>query len=325
MHTGPRPLTQHLEKSVISNVVQTARACLNEPSRPYTPAEGQRALFSQNDYANRPPSTYAPRPVLRKPRNRSQDGVAMKEKSLGREPLWISARDLDSIEPVSSPVAPYPIKALSPLKDPRVDSQSALQTLLQSLVDHEEARDLYSYQTHSESDWEELADQVVAAGRGTNKVELATAVVALAEELSDSTAIIYLLTAVFVLIADTDLLRRKANGRLKVLPVLESAVRIAYYPSKQKENDSTYKKVAATQTGLVGGVITTTLKVVTNPGMSLHGPSDSLPTQSLIYLLGTIKNLSEDREVQDAVVSFGLLSVLLAFLPGEGCSGSEYA
>jgi hypothetical protein len=48
----------HVQKSIISNIISGARATLNEPSRPFTPADLPRHLFSGNDYSERPGSAY---------------------------------------------------------------------------------------------------------------------------------------------------------------------------------------------------------------------------------------------------------------------------
>lgn len=133
---GRKPLTSHLEKSIISNVIQTARACLNEPSRPYTPAEAQRTLFSQSDYADRPPSSYIPKPVLKKARNQSLDG--RKEPAIIKE--TVKTRDLDALGSISL-VPPAPIRPVKP--SPVTSPFQTLLSLLQSLISHEEARMLY--------------------------------------------------------------------------------------------------------------------------------------------------------------------------------------
>ena len=137
---GRKTLTSHLEKSIISNVIQTARACLNEPSRPYTPAEAQRTLFSQSDYADRPPSSYVPKPVLKKVRNQSLE--PRKEPVLIKEAL--KTRDLDALEsPSLGPSTPIrPIKPQS-ANIPQITPFQTVISLLQSLISHEEARMLY--------------------------------------------------------------------------------------------------------------------------------------------------------------------------------------
>ena len=164
-----KPLTSHLEKSIISNVIQTARACLNEPSRPYTPAETQRALFSQNDYANRPPSSYVPKPAGRPHRNRSQDGTSSsaslrKDKPMLKESVRLQSRELELYESSSStllqlvtsqpskPSGSEPVRPLRPRPDDSKVSFPAsippspapsFPSTLQSLLDHEPVRSDY--------------------------------------------------------------------------------------------------------------------------------------------------------------------------------------
>lgn len=52
------PMALHLQKSIIASTISGARATLNEPSRPFTPADLPRHLFSGNDYSERPGSAY---------------------------------------------------------------------------------------------------------------------------------------------------------------------------------------------------------------------------------------------------------------------------
>ena len=52
------PMQIHLQKSIIASTISGARATLNEPSRPFTPADLPRHLFSGNDYSERPGSAY---------------------------------------------------------------------------------------------------------------------------------------------------------------------------------------------------------------------------------------------------------------------------
>jgi hypothetical protein len=52
------PMQLHLQKSIIASTLSGARATLNEPSRPFTPADLPRHLFSGNDYSERPGSAY---------------------------------------------------------------------------------------------------------------------------------------------------------------------------------------------------------------------------------------------------------------------------
>jgi len=57
-------MEQHLQKSLIATTRQEARASLQEPSRPFTPADQSRHLFSGDDYSNRPVSSYKLRNVV---------------------------------------------------------------------------------------------------------------------------------------------------------------------------------------------------------------------------------------------------------------------
>jgi hypothetical protein len=47
-----------VQKSHIASILSDARSTLNEVSRPFTPGDLPRHLFSGNDYNNRPGSSY---------------------------------------------------------------------------------------------------------------------------------------------------------------------------------------------------------------------------------------------------------------------------
>ena len=52
------PMMSALQRSLIAETIQGARASLHEPSRPYTPGDLPRHLFHGDDYQNRPGSSY---------------------------------------------------------------------------------------------------------------------------------------------------------------------------------------------------------------------------------------------------------------------------
>lgn len=52
------PMMSEVQKSLIAQTIQGARASLHEPSRPYTPGDLPRHLFQGDDYQNRPGSSY---------------------------------------------------------------------------------------------------------------------------------------------------------------------------------------------------------------------------------------------------------------------------
>ena len=52
------------QKMQIASIVQGARASLQEPSRPFTPGDMPRHLFSGDDYSNRPGSSYKMKTVV---------------------------------------------------------------------------------------------------------------------------------------------------------------------------------------------------------------------------------------------------------------------
>lgn len=52
------PMMPFAQKNIIKNIISGARATLNEPTRPETPADGPRYLFEGSDYKERPGSAY---------------------------------------------------------------------------------------------------------------------------------------------------------------------------------------------------------------------------------------------------------------------------
>lgn len=52
------PMMPSTQKNIIKSIISGARATLNEPTRPETPADGPRKLFEGSDYNERPGSAY---------------------------------------------------------------------------------------------------------------------------------------------------------------------------------------------------------------------------------------------------------------------------
>ena len=300
MAQSHKPLTSHLEKSIISNVIQTARACLNEPSRPFTPSESQRALFAQNDYTSRPPSSYVPkgRPVLRRG---SQEALVRKEKPVLKEAVKLQSRELELAEaPKPEPQRPIRPKA-------EITKQGAAATL-QALLDREDLRKRYE-----EQEWKLLAEGLRNEG-GTltaeAKEDLCGQVLGLVELLSDVSTRLLLLKTIFQLISDLRLLSRKANGKLKPNPILQSACKLAYLPSKVKTNDSLFHAIH-----FIGTLYEVLVKLLSDELVELEEGEQSVPFQTLVYLLGTLKNLTDDEAGREQALDVGLVVVLAQLLP----------
>lgn len=52
------PMMGNQQKSIIKSIISGARASLNDPKRPETPADLPRHLFAGTDYSERPGSAY---------------------------------------------------------------------------------------------------------------------------------------------------------------------------------------------------------------------------------------------------------------------------
>lgn len=300
MAQSHKPLTSHLEKSIISNVIQTARACLNEPSRPYTPSESQRALFAQNDYSSRPPSSYVPkgRPVLRRG---SQDPVPRKEKPVLKEAIKLQSRDLELVE-ASKPEPPRPVKPKT-----ETTKQGAVSTL-QVLLDREDLRKRYE-----EQEWRQLSEGLSAEGGLLSveaKEDLCGQILLLAELVNEVAIRLLFLKVVFLLVLDSKLLSQKANGKLKPNPILQSACKLAYLPSKVKANDRFFHAIK-----FIEALYEILVKLLSDELVELEGGEHSVPFQTLVYLLGTLKNLTDDESGRQQALDVGLVVVLARLLP----------
>lgn len=301
MAQSHKSLTSHLEKSIISNVIQTARACLNEPSRPFTPAESQRTLFAQNDYSTRPPSSYVPkgRPVVRRA---SQEGAAIrKEKPVLKEAVKLQGRDLELAEtPKAEPQRPV---------KPRADvGRQGPVSLLQGLIDREELR-----KTYREEDWKLLADALLTEGGSLAleaREDLCSQILTAAELTTEVTPRLLLLKAAFILLQDLSLLSLKPNGKLKPNSVLQSACKLVYLPSKVKTNDVVFQGLS-----FIEVLYDVLVRLLSDELVELDGGEHSAPFQTLVYLIGTLKNLTDDDGGRQQALNVGLIVVLARLLP----------
>ena len=60
------PMAAALQNSIIAGIRSDARATLNEPTRPETPGDGPRRMFAENEYSDRPGSSYGVKSMVDK-------------------------------------------------------------------------------------------------------------------------------------------------------------------------------------------------------------------------------------------------------------------
>ena len=260
-------LTSHLEKSIISNILQTARASLKEPSRPYTPSEAQRSLFA-NDFTGRPPSSY----------NFKQADADM------RKTRRSSSKKLRGLESEEVPS----------------ETQDILKVLKQ-MQSHKEVRNLYECE-----DLEELSTRVTKhleelktrPKKNSLLKEMTLALEAFSEDLRK---LMKLAKCVIRNLVTQELLFKEKSGTVKASSLALSVVKLLYQYSKNSKNDQYFE-----QEVLLEELHRVLVKAVNY---------DDLPYELLIFVLGTIKNLTANSKVKQQASEINVTAPLASFLP----------
>lgn len=91
-----------LQKSLIAETIHGARASLNDPSRPFTPGDLPRHLFSGDDYTNRPGSSYKMNNVVGKAVDEFQSQVKSSYHGNSQATMHSTNNELSSAQTNSS-------------------------------------------------------------------------------------------------------------------------------------------------------------------------------------------------------------------------------
>lgn len=218
-----------------------------------------------------------------------------------KEAIKLQSRELELAEtPKSEP--PRPVKAKADTLKP-----GAVATL-QALVDREDLRKRYE-----EQEWRLLAEKLSTEAEllaAEAREDLCAQILLLVELATEVSTRLLFLKVVFLLVLDFKLLSQKANGKLKPHPILQSACKLAYMPSKAKANDSLFHAIR-----LIEILYEILVKLLSDELVELEGGEHSVPFQTLVYLVGTLKNLTDDESGRQQALDVGLVVVLARLLP----------
>lgn len=310
LNSGKDAVTAHLDKSIISNILSGARASLKEPSRPFTPGDTQRALFTNQD-ANRPPSSYSIRAM-------SKELEPLKQKpTILDQPMQVisSSRRVPSEERKSS--SRKPVKVIQETIEEKVELENETLIELKNLISvlekmkiHSEVRQLYQ---NNDLDvfLTSLTECLATARFLENKPAWASCeevlkILALAFENfeDDVQKIMKLGRCLLENIINHELLYKKTKKTVVVNSIAASAIKVLYQFSKKKEYDSLFVEE---------NLHDTIYKLFINIIFEDTYLEIDLPYDFLIFVLGTLKNLSNFSGVSNILIS--LISPLSSLLP----------
>ena len=310
INSGKDTVTAHLEKNIISNIIQTARASLKEPSRPFTPSQPPRALFSTSD-SNRPPSAYSMRSL-------SKDLEPLKQRSVVLDGQIQTNRKVLSEESKSAPRKPIKVPQEpfeSKISETHEENEELLELrnilcILEKIKLHSEVRNLYD-----DKDLDEFLDYFTVHMEAGKYIEnkpqwacsdevLKALALALISFENDTCKVMKIAKCLLENVTSQEILYKKKKKIVTIHPLASGAVKVLYQFSKNEENDSLFlqEKVSDTMYMLLINIVSedTYLEI-------------DLPYEFLIFLLGTLKNISVFECFVDNCMK--LVSPLTSLLP----------
>ena len=308
---GKDKVTAHLDKNVISNIIQTARASLKEPSRPFTPGDTQRMLFPSSDQS-RPPSAYSIKSF-------SKDLEPLKQRpTILDVPIQtkrkVMSENLKSMprKPIKAIQETYEEKAVeeAPQENEVLVETKELISELERLRYDSEARK--NYESDELDDLLESISNVLAelkylenkpAWAGCEEV-LKLLALTLENFEKDSTKIMKISKCLLENAISHDLLYKKQDSGLVATSIAMGAIKLLYQLSKLPENDILFIDLDIFEV-----MYSLLINIVSEDSFD----EISLPYDFLLFLFGILKNISNSPQV--AEISCKLISPLASLLP----------
>ncbi|CAG9321990.1 unnamed protein product [Blepharisma stoltei] len=322
-------LTAHLEKSTISNIIQTARASLKDPSRPYTPAESVRTLFT-NDGTSRPNSSYslkamaadiAPKRTARQnnyeplpqPTRRNISSGGSKKST--REPVKTIQEDTFNVDETNMKhlldERPDLKEIYEENKEEKSDLLSEIKeitSILEKMHQHPEVRTLYE-NDDIEALTVRITESLNSLRFATKKPKWAQPQVilkllglALERFENEIRKLLKLERCLLQNLVDHDLLYKKKESGLVGTSIATAAVKLLYQYSKNNQNDAIF-----VEEGLLNTLHAAVTKVVSN--------EDSVPHDIMLFVLGIVKNLTSNAKIQELAGKINFIAPLASMLP----------
>ena len=341
MIIGKDKVKAHLDKSTISNIIQTARASLKEPSRPFTPGDTQRALFSTSD-STRPPSAYSiktlskeleplkQRPVFSDiPIQTKRKVMSEESKSMPRKPI----KAIQEVDYIKFKEKDSEINKKKKNDSEKIIEKEIIQEIDDNIIEDDEENnilietkeiienldkiryDIKFRESFTNNDLDLLLDNIndilVELKYSNNKPQWAYCeeilkILALTLENFDQDAIKILKISKCLLenIINHDLLYKKSVKGLVTNTLAMGAIKILYQLSKSSENDKLFY-----EEDLFDTMYTLLINIVSEDSYN----EIELPYDFLLFLLGILKNISIFPQIGE--ISYKLLSPLASLLP----------
>ena len=299
-------VTSHLDKSIISSILSNARASLKEPSRPFTPGDIQRSLFTSSD---RPPSSYSikslskdlqplkPKPVsLEAPIQTKRRVMSEENKNESRKPVRAIATDIITFDEIPES------EDLSQLKNQIF--------LLDQMKVHSEARQLYQ-----KEDLQELLNDISSSLQKLKFVEKRPAWAGVDEVMKnlaltlerfekETEKVLIIGKCLLDNITAHEVLYARGKKGIAVNPLASGTLKVLYQFSKKKENDSAF-----INEGLIDSLYVVLINIVSEDTYL----EIDLPYEFLIFLLGILKNITNNEDIAKNCVNF--VNPLATLLP----------
>jgi hypothetical protein len=305
---GKDKVTAHLDKNIISNIIQTARASLKEPSRPFTPGESQRTLFSSSD-VTRPPSSYSIR-------NLSKDLEPLKSRPVVLDPPIQTSKKPKTDELNFLPRKPVKVTQEAPQAFDYDEENETLAELknLMSILDkmrlHQEIRKLY--ETNDLDIFLDTLTNTLAALKyleskpkwATCEEVLKMLALTLENFEKEPKKVLKIAKCLLENITKHEILYEKKKKNIIMNQLAAGAVKVIYQYSKNNQNDQIFLEENLFET-----VYNLLINIVSeDPYVEID-----LPYDFLIFLLGILKNITNSSEI--AKHSIQIISPLSSLLP----------
>lgn len=306
MHSKDK-VTAHLDKSIIKNILQNARASLKEPSKPYTPTEQARSLFS-NSEVTRPTSAYSLKSL-------AKELEPIKPKQLALEvPVKTGRKVLSEGEKLGPR---KPVKVV--YNEKVVESEEKVENEDFGFGELLKVVDRIKYDTEFRENLtddelevilEEFSECLVEVSYSNEKSRwlnskqmLKSLAMSLEVFTGDIRKTLKICKCLLENITNHGLLYIKKSKGLATSPLALGAIKYLYQYSKEALNDLIF-----IQEGVVDTLYSVLISVVSEDSFE----KIELPYEFLLYLLGILKNLTNNSEAaEECFRFFNLLTSLM--------------
>ncbi|OMJ79304.1 hypothetical protein SteCoe_20728 [Stentor coeruleus] len=302
----------HLDKSIISSIISTARASIKEPSRPFTPGDSQRTLFSNSDLA-RPPSSYSIKTF-------AKELEPLKQRPVILEPVIQTGRKVMSEDIKNPPRKPVKIIREIPEEIQEEDDENPMINEARDIIKTiDKIRSDAEYRNCFENEkLQVLLDNItdiLAELKYSPHVPIWISRKEILKSLAftleffekDTIKIMKICKNILENVTNHDMLYRKKKKSVVTNPLALGAIKSLYQLTKSSENDEIFKKEE-----LINTFYEVLLSIISEDSYSQIG----LPYEFMLYLLGSVKNVTNNEEI--TFQSYKFLSVLMPLLPTPG-------